>query len=301
MVDTVALVRHRGDLSAASRVKTLGQAVALIGGFEGLQSPFVVKPNLCTHPSWDITRFATTNARMVEALVQLALAEERHLSVKIVESDSNDKFANEETFTKYGYRDLEERLRRSGFDVSLVSLSQPPLVTFKYNGLYFDQLELHELLTQSKYFASVAVAKSHPTTYITGTIKNMFGLLPKKRKGEYPHGSTKFSDLILDLTKYANPDLCVIDAIVGLEGVVTGRPRRLNAIIVGKKPVCADATMARLIGFAPERIRHLVEGEKLGLGTINPEILGETLESMRVEFKPPKKLGPAALTSDIEA
>ena len=232
---------------------------------------------------------------MADALVQLAFFENEHLSVKIVEADSNDKFANDETFRKYGYKDLEEKYRELGRDVSLVSLSQPPLNKFQYDGKYFQELEVHELLTKPKYLVSLSIAKAHSATYITGTMKNMFGLLPKKRKGEYPHASTKFCDLILDITRYAELDLCIIDAIVGLEGVVTGRPRRLNAIIVGRKPVSVDSTMARLMGFQPEKIRQLAEGEKAGLGTMYPRVLGEELESMKVPFKIPERLGPAAL------
>ncbi len=297
MVDTVALVKHGGDLSAASRAKTLGDAIKLIGGFGLLRSPLVIKPNLCTHPSWDITRFAATSVKMVEAVTSLALREDRDLSVKIVEADSEDKFVDEAIFKKWGYEDLAERLRESGFDVSLVSLSQPPLIKVKFEGLYFKELDLHKLLTEPKYFISIAVAKTHPLTFVTGTIKNLFGLPPKKEKATY-HPSDQimqFNQLLVDLARLVTPDLCIIDAIVGLEGVVTGRPKRINAIIAGRKPVSVDATMARLMGFEPGRIRHLVEAEKYGLGTLNPEVLGENLESMTVKFKPSSTLRPAAL------
>jgi len=297
LADTVALVKHKGDLSAASRFKTLEEALELIGGFGSLRSPFIIKPNLCTHPSWDITRFATTSIKMVEALANLALREDSKLSIRIVESDSEDKFADEAIFKKWGYKDLEERLRKSGFDISLLSLSQPPLVKVKFDGLYFKEVELNKLLTDPRYFVSIAVAKTHPLTFVTGTIKNLFGLLPKKEKATY-HPSDRiieFNQLLVDLTRLVTPDLCIIDAIVGMEGVVTGRPRRINAIIAGKKPVPVDATMARLMGFQPERIRHLVEAEKYGLGTLNPAVLGESLESLTVKFKPSSTLRPDAL------
>jgi uncharacterized protein (DUF362 family) len=298
-MDTVALVKHKGDLSVASRSQTLKEAVRLIGGFGPLRSPLVIKPNLCTHPSWDISRFATTNVKMVEAVATLAFKEDKRLSMKIVESDSIDKFADETTFAKYGYKDLEERLRMSGIDVSLVNLSQPPLVKVKHDGLYLKVLKINRLLTEPKYFVSVALAKTHPISYITGTIKNLFGLLPKKDKKSYhPKDKTlEFNQLIIDLTKLATPDLCIIDAIVGMEGVVTGRPKRINALIVGRDPVSVDATMTRLMGLKPERIYHLVEAEKHGLGTLNPKVVGESLESLSVEFVPSSTLRPAAVIS----
>ena len=297
MEDTVALVNHKGDLSPDSRAKTLEEAIGLIGGFGPLRSPLIIKPNLCTYPSWDITRFATTSVNMVEAVTKLALKEDKKLLIKVVESDSEDKFADHTIFEKWGYKDLEERLRESGFGVSLVSLSQPPLVKIKFDGLYFKEVELHKSLTEPRYFVSVAVAKTHPLTFITGTIKNLFGLLPKKEKATY-HPSDRiieFNRLLIDLTRLVTPDLCIIDAIVGLEGVVTGKPKRVNAIIAGRKPVSVDATMARLMGFEPDRIRHLVEAEKLGLGSLNPKVLGESLGSMTVKFKPSSTLRPEAL------
>ncbi len=95
----------------------------------------------------------------------------------------------------------------------------------------------------------------------------------------------------MDSSRIIKPNLCIIDAIMGLESTFPigthGRPRRINAMIVGKNPVSVDATMARLMGFKPELIRFLVEGEKLGLGTLNPRVVGEPLEDMVVKFKPP--------------
>lgn len=296
MDDSVALVKHEGNLSASSRADSLARALDLIGGFGTLKSPFIIKPNLCTHPLWDITRFSTISPKMIEALISLALREDETLSIRIVESDSMDKFADEFTWKMYGYKDLEERLRESGFDVSLVNLSQQPLIKVKFDGQYFKELELHKLLTESRYFVSVAMAKTHPITFVTGIIKNQFGLLPRKTKAFYhPSESKDFNDLIIDLTRFARPDLCIVDAIVGLEGVTHGRPRRVNALIVGKMPVSVDATMARLMGFEPEKIRHLVEAEKYGLGTLNPKVLGESLESMTVKFRPSPNLRPIAL------
>ncbi len=69
----------------------------------------------------------------------------------------------------------------------------------------------------SNYFSSVAVAKTHGLTNITGVIKNLFGLLPRKNKSFYhPH----INDVIIDLNRFVKLGLCIVDAIVGMEGVV---------------------------------------------------------------------------------
>jgi len=53
--------------------------------------------------------------------------------------------------------------------------------------------------------------------------------------------------------------------------------------------------MARVMGFQPERIRHLVEAERYGLGILDPKVLGESVQSTAVEFKPPSNLKSTAM------
>jgi uncharacterized protein (DUF362 family) len=277
-LDSVAIVRHEGDVG-----RVLEDGVRLLGGFGVLRSPFIVKPNICA----DVvkTRAAVTDVTVVEALINLVLREDRSLSVKIVESDSESKFADE-AFEKFGYKSLEEKIQKLGFDVSLVNLSHSPASTAELDGLYFKNPELPTLLTGSKYFVSVAVAKTHYLTFITGASKNLFGLLPRKDQSFY-HAS--IDEVIVDLNRLVRPDLSIIDARVGLEGWEGPKTRQLDTFILGRNPVCVDATMARIMGFKPEEIRHLVEAEKQGLGSLNPKILGESPESTAVKFNPPSR------------
>jgi hypothetical protein len=48
--------------------------------------------------------------------------------------------------------------------------------------------------------------------------------------------------------------------------------------------------MARVMGFDPERIRHIVEAERHGLGSLDPEVVGDDPEDSLVEFKTPSGL-----------
>ena len=286
MLDSVALVKYRGDIG-----ESLKEAIEAAGGFGVLKSPLIIKPNICA--GVDVTGVANTNVEMVEALMKLVLEEDEGLSIRVVESDSESKFADE-AFDKFGYRGLEERWRDLGFDVALINLSRSPMVKVRLDGLYFKDPELPKVLTESGYFVSVAVAKTHPLTLVTGALKNLFGLLPRKDQSFY-HPS--INEVIVDLNRFIRPDLCIVDAIEGLEGVISGRPRRVDTVIVGKRPVSVDATMARIMGFEPERIRHLVEAERYGFGALNPRVLGESLESTTVKFKPPSSLKASALVN----
>ncbi len=182
----------------------------------------------------DKTGFAVTDVKVVEALIDLVLKEDRNLSIKIVESDSESKFADE-AFEKFGYKSLEEKMKNSDFDVSLVNLSRSPTVQVKLDGLYFTNTNLPNVITEPKYFVSIAVAKTHYLTLITGTLKNLFGLLPRKDQSFY---HANINEVIVDLNRLVRADLCIVDARVGLEGWAGPKTRRLNTFILKKTRTC---------------------------------------------------------------
>jgi uncharacterized protein (DUF362 family) len=161
------------------------------------------------------------------------------------------------------------------------------LTRFEYDGYYFKDPELPSRLGDAGSFVSVALAKTHSLTMVTGALKNMFGLLPRKDQNFY---HPDIHEVILDLNRMFRSSLCLIDGRMGLEGVISGNPRDLGCVILGRNPVSVDAIMARVMGFNPERIRQIVEAERHGLGSMHPEVVGDDPESHVVEFKTPSGL-----------
>ena len=278
-MDTVAFLKCRGSFE-----ETLGEAIDLIGGIGELGSPLILKPNICTDN--DHTGCANVKVEVVEALVDRILEGNRGIEIRIVESDSMSKYADR-AFERYGYNAYVDGLSGRGADISLVNLSRSPLTMFDYDGYYFRRPELPSPLEDAGSFASVALAKTHSLTMVTGTLKNMFGLLPRKDQVVY---HPEIHEVILDLNRMFRSSLCLIDGRVGLEGVISGRPRSLGCVVLGRNPVSVDATMARAMGFDPERIRHIVEAERHGLGSLHPEVVGDDLGSHVVEFREPSGL-----------
>lgn len=276
MMDSVAIVKYEGDVE-----KALGEGIKLVNGFRVLKSPFIIKPNICDGE--DRTGFANTNVKIVEALIKLVLKENKTLSIKIVESDSGSKFADE-AFEKFGYKRLQEEMTSLGFDVSLINLTRSPTTPIKLDGLYFKNPEFPTIFNEPSFFVSLAVAKTHGLAFITGTLKNLFGLIPRKDQFVY---HSYLNEVIVDINRIVRPDLCIVDARVGLEGWAGPRTRHLNSFIIGSNTVSVDSTMARVMGFNPEKIRHLLEAEKFDLGTLNPKVLGASVESIKVQFNPP--------------
>ncbi|MFW9852776.1 MAG: DUF362 domain-containing protein, partial [Candidatus Thorarchaeota archaeon] len=154
----------------------------------------------------------------------------------------------------------------------------------KFKGDYFENPNLPDILVGEKFFISLAVAKTHYLTFITGTLKNLFGVLPRKDQSFY---HPQINEVIVDLSRIIEPNLCIVDARVGLEGWNGPKSRLLNRFIIGTNPVSTDATMSRIMGFEPERIKHLVEASKNNPGFLNPNVLEEKIETSKIQFNPP--------------
>jgi uncharacterized protein (DUF362 family) len=285
-MDTVALVKCKDNIEASLR-----EGLNLIDGFGPLKSPVVVKPNICTIT--DKTGSSVTDVNTIKALLSLLFHDEPNLSIRIVESDSQSKGATE-AFEKFGYTTLAETFQKKNFDVSCVNLSSCRTETVVFEGDYFTNPELPDILVNPGYIISVAVAKTHYLTFVTGVLKNLFGLLPRKDQGFY---HKKINEVLLDLVRLIPPNLSIVDARVGVEGWNGPKTRSLGALILGHKPASVDATMLRVMGFSPEKIRHVVEAGNFDQGSLNPVTVGEQLESVKVQFNPPKDLDSGATIS----
>jgi uncharacterized protein (DUF362 family) len=276
-MNSVALVKCEDDVK-----KALQDGLSLIGDFGELESPVLIKPNICTIN--DGTGYSCTRVETIKALVELLLAADEKLSIQIIESDSQSKYAKA-AFQKFGYTKLCEDMKSSGFDVSTVDLSKARLISLSFLGDYFENPELPEILFGAGYFISVAIPKTHYLSFVTGVLKNLFGVLPRKDQAFY---HSKIDEVIVDLARIIRPNLNIVDARVGVEGWNGPKTHKLDAFIVGHGAVSVDSTMARIMGFEPEQIRHIMATYDYDLGTTNPSVLGESIDSIVVEFNPAK-------------
>lgn len=277
-MNTVALVKYKDSVK-----KALEEGLEHIGGFGNLKSPVLVKPNICTIS--DDTGYSVTRIETVRALIELLVKIDEKLSIKIIESDSQSKIA-EEAFQKFGYSQFCDDMQGSGFDVSTEDLSKVPTMKLQFNGDYFETPELPEILLNAGYFISLAVAKTHYLSFITGVLKNLFGILPRKDQSFY---HPKINEVIVDLARIIKPNLNIVDARVGVEGWNGPETRKLDAFIVGRTAVSVDSTMTRIMGFEPKQVRHIMDTLKYDLGSISPSVLGESIESVAVKFNVSKK------------
>lgn len=276
-METVALVRHTDNIK-----KTIEEGLRLLDGFGSLKAPVLIKPNICTMR--DGTGHSVTDIHVVEALAELVHEIDDKIPIRIIESDSQSKNADD-SFVRFGYNQFCEERKQAGLDVSTLNLSRAPLTRLSFVGRYFSNPELPDILVKPHYFISVAVAKTHYLAYITGALKNLFGVLPRKDKSFY---HSRIHDVITDLAQIIRPELSIVDARVGIEDWNGPTTHNIGTFILGKQPVSVDATMTRLMGLDPQNIEHLVNSRSHDLGDLSPMIKGESIDSLNVRFSPPR-------------
>ncbi|MGD9110161.1 MAG: DUF362 domain-containing protein [Phycisphaerales bacterium] len=119
--------------------------------------------------------------------------------------------------------------------------------------------------------------KSHQQLAATFAIKNMFGCVSGKskalwhfRKGKIPH---EFCSFLIDIYRFLNPVLTIIDAVTVMEGPgpINGRARPLGWLIGGTEPVSCEVVCAKLINTDPMEFPIIKTAHEIGFGCSNAE------------------------------
>lgn len=128
-----------------------------------------------------------------------------------------------------------------------------------YSGL--KEMWLPQTILDADFIVSMPKVKTHHWSGVTLGAKNMFGIVPGVKYG-WPKNILHWRGIdrcILDITATVAVNFVIADAIVCMEGngPLAGTARRLDSLVISDDVVAADATCARLMGFAPERISYL--------------------------------------------
>ena len=112
--------------------------------------------------------------------------------------------------------------------------------------------------------------KTHGMMGMSAAAKNMFGVIPGTMKPEYHFrypDPADFARMIVDLDEYFKPRLCIVDAVVGMEGngPTQGTPRSIGCIAASENPHKLDMLCAELIGLSPKEIPTLLAAQERGL------------------------------------
>jgi uncharacterized protein (DUF362 family) len=195
------------------------------------------------------------------------------LKISVLESDATS--AQPDIFIKwFGF---EEILRK--WDAQYVNLSKVKTYSKTINGRFFKQIDVPDIFRDS-FFITLPKLKTNLGSGITCCLKNQFGCLPEIRKIKYhPH----LDDVIADCNIAMKPDFSLVDAFPSMGGHLgpgLGVPIPLNAIICGFDPVAVDAFCAKLVGFQPWQVGHIRKASRVGLGSTNYTLVGDSVPSI---------------------
>jgi len=114
--------------------------------------------------------------------------------------------------------------------------------------------------------------KSHQQLTATFAVKNMFGCISGKRKALWHfrrgRNSDDFCEFLIEIFKFLNPVLTIIDGVVAMDGPgpIKGRARPLGWIIGGTDPIACETICAKLIGIKPDDIPIIKTARQMGFG-----------------------------------
>ncbi|UCG12614.1 MAG: DUF362 domain-containing protein, partial [Deltaproteobacteria bacterium] len=97
-------------------------------------------------------------------------------------------------------------------------------------------------------------------------------------------------EALVDVNAIVRPRFAVMDGTVALEGngPKSGSPKEMNVLLASANLVGLDAAAARLMGLAPENVRHIALCASHGLGTVPASFgtAGEEIDSLAALFRP---------------
>lgn len=136
---------------------------------------------------------------------------------------------------------------------------------------------------------SLPKLKTHGFLKLTGGIKNQFGCIPGKLKGEFHvklPDPADFARMLVDINLFIKPRLYIMDGIMGMDGngPMNGNPRKMGILLLSSDPVALDATVCRIIGVDPEYSLTVTAGKSAGLGVYEEneiELVGDPIESLK--------------------
>ena len=234
-----------------------------LGRFIGKGDVVWIKPNIGWNRSPE--QAATTNPDVVATLVSLSW----QAGAKRVIVSDNSCNPSVPSFARSG---IQQAAQKAGADCFIMDGRKFRKTSLKGKAipaweLYGDVLEINK-------FINVPIVKHHGLCKATLGMKNLMGVAGGQRNRFHQD----LNNTLVDLAAFIRPTLVVMDAVRVLtaNGPVGGNladVKRRDTVAAGTDQVAIDAFGAGLLGYKPQEIGYIVEGNARGLGNIEYESL----------------------------
>jgi len=253
MVPTVSVV-HTEDFSEDGLRNATFDAIDK-SGFKlpkGINSA-MLKVNLRYY--WDSSTGETTDPRIASAVIDYIRDRGGdEIDITIGEADAS-AMRTKYAFTMLGYTKLAQEKA-----VKLLNLCDCEKVEKEVvvNHRKFT-LPVAEPMLNTDLLINVPKLRTHRLTNVTCGLKNMFGAIAVPRKIVY---HPNLNEVIVGINKLVKPHLTVVDGVVALGK----NPIRMGLVLASEDQLAVDVIAARVMGYNPQRIRHMTLARKEGIG-----------------------------------
>lgn len=138
-------------------------------------------------------------------------------------------------------------------------------------GEEFNHLLLSKEAMEADVVINLPKVKSHVQLTLTLGVKNLFGCVPGKMKAwwhmEAGKDSARFGNMLVETARTINPDLTILDGIIGHEGngPSGGEPRPLGILGASAHVFALDRAMVEILGTDPAIVPTVAASQRLGV------------------------------------
>ena len=135
----------------------------------------------------------------------------------------------------------------------------------------FNHLRLCKEAMEADVVINLPKLKSHMQLTLTMGVKNLFGCVPGKMKAwwhmEAGKDEKRFGEMLVETARAINPDLTIVDGIIGHEGngPSGGEPRQLNVLGASSNVFALDRSIVEILNVDPAIVPTVAASKRLGL------------------------------------
>ena len=287
MPNPTVILSRCSDYSQTRIAEALQKQFALLGGLEKFVKPgdtVLLKPNFIAPRS---RRHATqTDPAVIIETARLL----KDFGAKPFVGDSP---AWSNVFTCVKALKLKEPLKK--LSVPVKQLDKPKWCRIGAKNI---RVGISSVALDADVIINLPKFKSHQQLTATFAVKNMFGCVSGKRKALWHFAKGKnaddFCELLIEIFKFLNPALTIIDAVIAMDGPgpIRGRARPLGWLISGTDPIACETICAKLIGINPQDVPIIKTARQIGFGCSDPskiEIAGDDFsQNICTDFQLPE-------------
>ena len=280
MKSKVALI-YCGSYEESEVKRAVERGISLLGGPLAFISPnekILLKPNwLSADPP---EKCVTTHPAVFKAVAQVL----QNAGAKLFYGDSP------------AFQSPELAAKRTGISAIAEEMNITPADFMSGKEVHFSEGKQNKKFTivkgvlESDGVISLPKMKTHGFQRITGAVKNQFGCIPGKLKGEFHvklPDNYEFAKMLIDLNMAIHPRLYIMEGIFAMEGngPKGGTPKKMNVLLFSTDPIALDATECRLMNLDPALVLTNQAGMEMGAGTYiehEIELLGDPLDQFIV-------------------